>query len=392
MDSSEDDYCSRPRVRNGFIGHYIPIPLNSSNYFNCCWTHTVFQNEDPSFHYSCAEKNIWGCLNMMESFAGICLNLMVMLPLLSNVSLRKEYMTPSIFSISTSDFFFSLITIPKLCITLFIGDVPYLTGCQLPALIGYGLWLTTGLNLLGMATLRFFAVYFPLTTKSRKFKYACTLTPVFGWLLSFIILLPTLVGRYGQFGLECKSFRCQFISINEHGEPLGFGPDKLFGFLIVFSGCLMVSFNIATLRVVTKKSGKLFKQLGNSDSRCSGKCSKNDKIIKRIIAIVTASYVLVYLPVMILHSIVPNAMITHRWLTMICQFLACSLVVIDPLTFIVCHKKLRKEIHFFAKKSNTDVTKFIYRLLFIAGVNKNSNCKDKNVSLDEQTKTESIKT
>ena len=123
MNTSDDDYSCRPRIRNGFIGHHIEIPLNSSNYFNCCWTPIVFQNEDPSFHYSCAEKNIWGCLNMMESFAGICLNLMVMLALMSNVSLRKEYMTPSIFSISTSDFFFSLITIPKLYITLFIGDV-----------------------------------------------------------------------------------------------------------------------------------------------------------------------------------------------------------------------------------------------------------------------------
>ena len=333
--------------------YFHEVALTSSNYFNSCWTTIEFLNDsgskrvptpDTGFHYSTEEKVIWGSLNVIESLAGIILNFMVIFAVLGCSKLRKEYMTPSILSIATSDFLFSLITIPQMYITLFTEDIPYLTGCQLPGFIGYSLWLSTGLNLLGIAILRFVAVYFPKILKMKRFKYACVITPILGWILSAIFLLPTLSGIYGQFGLECRSFRCQLINIDKNGEPLNFGPEKLFFCLIVFPGFLMVMFNCATFGIVKNQSDKVFNQTKNFDVDASSKRSSKDKAIKRIIAIVTASYVLVYLPVMIMVALVPNSMITHRWLAMTIQALICSLVIIDPLTFIICHKKIRSQV------------------------------------------------
>ena len=333
--------------------YFHEVALTSSHYFNSCWTTIDFLNvsgskrvptPDTGFHYSTEEKVIWGSLNVIESFVGIVLNFMIIFAVLGCSKLRKEYMTPSILSITASDFLFSLITIPQMSITLFTADVPYLTGCQLPGFIGYWLWLSTGLNLLGIAILRFIAVYFPKIMKMKRFKYACVFTPILGWIISTIILLPTLAGTFGQFGLECRSFRCQFINIDQTGAPLEFGPEKLFFALIVFPGCLMVLFNCATFGRVKNQSNKVFNQTKNFDVDASRKRSSKDKAIKRIIAIVTASYVLVYLPVMIISSLVPNAMVTHSWLAMTIQALVCSLVIVDPLTFIICHKKIRSQV------------------------------------------------
>ena len=75
----------------------------------------------------------------------------------------------------------------------------------------------------------------------------------------------------------------------------------------------------------------------------------------KMVVIIAAAYIIVYLPIIILTSIDPNATITqHEWMVVAHIFL-CSLVVIDPLVYICYQEKYLKEIKvmigvLFAKK------------------------------------------
>ena len=68
--------------------HYHPVPLNSSKYFNTCWTKLNFLNStfshslDPSYYYTYNQAMTEGVLNSLLAISGIALNLVVYITLL----------------------------------------------------------------------------------------------------------------------------------------------------------------------------------------------------------------------------------------------------------------------------------------------------------------------
>ena len=329
--------------------HFHEVPLLTSDYFNTCWTKIDFMTEryisdDPSFHYTYAQSVTEGVSNIVLSISGIILNLIVILAILRNKDIRKEYLTPSILSISCTDLFFSLLSIPALSIIALTGDVPFPSGCQFGSYVGYGLWLCSAFNLVGIAVLRCFAVYFPMKVRSIKFKYACKVLPIMGWIISFIALIPTLAGKFGRFGLECKSFRCQIIDIGEDREATKLSPLKCYSGTILSCGILMFLFNVSTFGQIRKHSRSLFKKIKAINLDIAKDISNKEKCVGKMVLKVTAAYAIVYLPVIIARRIDPNAIIKYPWLIVPIHLLLNSLVVIDPLVYILSHDKYREEV------------------------------------------------
>ena len=345
-DNDHDDHIGETFDR---FTHFHEVPLLTSNYFNTCWTKIDFRtvrviSDDPSFHYTYAQSVTEGVFNIVLSICGIILNLLVILAILRNKEIRKEYLTPSIFSISCTDLIFSLSSIPSLSIISLTGDVPLPSGCQFGSYVGYGLWLCSAFNLVGIAVLRCFAVYFPMKVSSIKFKYACRVLPIMGWIISFIVLIPTLAGKFGRFGLECKSFRCQIINIGEDREPTKLSPLKCYSGTILFCGILMFLFNVSTFGQIRKHSRSLFKKIKAINLDVAKDISNKEKCVGKMVLKVTAAYAIVYLPVIIARRIDPNAIIKYPWLIVPIHLLLNSLVVIDPLVYILSHDKYREEV------------------------------------------------
>ena len=202
--------------------HFHEVPLDSSEYFNTCWTKINFsqgvENEmvdlgilaDPNWEYGDAEAATAGVFNLLESIGGIILNSMIILVIMRNPKIRQEYLTPSILSISVIDFFFSVYILPIMTTIFFTKDVPFTTGCKTYGYIGYSLWLSVALNLLGIGILRSYVIFFPQNVKQKRFQYACKLTPIGGWIIGFLTLFPTFLGKFGQFAIECRH-RMQII-------------------------------------------------------------------------------------------------------------------------------------------------------------------------------------
>ena len=195
---------------------YLKMYLNSSQYFDTCWLKTVANLTtdqekimDISFIYSNTESILAGFFNLLQSIFGATLNFLVLFVLLRNPKLRNDNITPSIISIAVTDFLFCAYPLPAISVHWFTKDWPLPFGCQFYSFVLYGLWLCSAWNLLGITAIRCVAVYSPRMAKRKRFRPICKLVPVMAWIITTLLLLPTLVGKYGQFGFECRTFKSQ---------------------------------------------------------------------------------------------------------------------------------------------------------------------------------------
>ena len=101
---------------------------------------------------------------------------------------------------------------------------------------------------------RCFALYFPRKLDNKGFRYAAILTPLLGWLLATVMYAKTLVGTYGQFGLECKSLICRWIMVDTEGNPTDYDPEASGTIMVILSGLLMLILNVATYINIRVKS------------------------------------------------------------------------------------------------------------------------------------------
>ena len=341
------------------VSYYLEVPFNSSKYFTTCWikidpasNSSSLQSIDPSFAFSSTESLIAGLVNAFQSTGGTILNLLVFLAVLRSPKLRKEYLTPSIISIATTDVLFSLYTLSVHSLHWFTGDMPLPYGCQFFAFVMYVLWLCSAFNLLGVAILRCVAVYFPWKAKTKTFQHIGKAVPVMAWILSSLWLTPTLIGSYGRFGLECQTFLCKYIDINHDGNRPKNHPEYFYTLSVVVTGMVMLFLNIATYVKIKKSSKRMLKEMENINvdaHNYASKCMEQERKIGKMLAIISISFFILYLPSIILSISDPNVIISQPKYYLFCHLLATSIGIIDPLAYIIYQEKCWEEIKILLK-------------------------------------------
>ena len=330
---------------NGNQPRYQEVDFNSSNYFNMCWMKINSQTQlnDTSFAYSDVESITAGFFIALESIIGAFLNFIVILALVRSSDLRKEYLTPTIVSIAITDFLFSVIALPVLSLLFFMSDMP-LTSITLYSFISYGLWFSSAWNLLGVSILRYIAVFYPKITKKEGFQRSVILIPVMAWIIPFLFLVPTLIGKYGQFGLECKTLILRFIPININGNPTAIEPETFMSGVMGIVGILVFLLNIATYAQISRKLQDLLMEMTNNNLEATKRLMAREKSVGIMVAIVSVSFFLVYFPTIVLRWIDQNASVTKTTATIICYLINWSIGIIDPLIYMICRKNYRDEI------------------------------------------------
>ena len=98
------------------ISHYNRVHLTGAH-MSICYLKVDLNSildDSTDYCYSDAESILAGLVAMLQAIAGTMLNLLVIVALLINTHLRKEYLTPAIISLSVTDLLFSVITLPAL--------------------------------------------------------------------------------------------------------------------------------------------------------------------------------------------------------------------------------------------------------------------------------------
>ena len=322
-----------------------------------CWmrydphsTSHFLQSTDPNLVVTSAASSTAGVINVLQSILGITLNAFVIWIILTRRSVRKEYLAPSLLSISITDFVFSAYSIP-ISASLYLNREHPLSsqGCSVYAIIAFGIYYCSALNLLGISFLRTILVY--KKAKGKKFRYLCIMTPVIGWIVPMLWFLPSFVGKWGQFGLECKSLWCQWVPynfdqnrVNTTYTPATLGYPQLF-----ICGLVILGMNLATFFKIRKDISKVtegFKdEAGQRKSLgMSKKMIEKERKAGKMVALIVSAFFLVYFPLNMLFMIHPFALITHPTLALFFYVFTCNLGIIDPLLYILWHQKFRKEI------------------------------------------------
>ena len=98
------------------VSHYHRVVLEDAHMEECYLKVDMMSmlSNSTDYVYSEAESILGGLGATIEAIAGSILNFLVIAALTKNTHLRKQYMTPSIVSLATTDLLFSLITLPML--------------------------------------------------------------------------------------------------------------------------------------------------------------------------------------------------------------------------------------------------------------------------------------
>ena len=139
------------------------------------------------------------------------------------------------------------------------------------------------------------------------------------------------------------------IGLDATGNTLSPHPFLIYMVVIIISGIVLLFLNIITFLQVSRKSRTLVKQLMATEALQSlqgieEKILQKEKDLGKMVIIITGSFFIVFCPQIILQISDPYANITQRAAQIITLYLACSLVVIDPIIYCVSHSKYREEI------------------------------------------------
>lgn len=156
----------------------------SFDFFNNdkCWSKSNsspsayhLQDNDGPYLTANTESIIGGVIIAVESAGGTILNFLVIVALLRNTKLRKEYITPFIISNAMTDLLFSTLTLPTLSIRFFMMQWPSIS-CSWHYFIGLATWVCSAWNMLGVAIIRCVIIYNNRMSISRRFRYAAVHT------------------------------------------------------------------------------------------------------------------------------------------------------------------------------------------------------------------------
>ena len=307
---------------------------------------------DTSYRYSQVESKIAGVIEGSESVIGTLMNFLIFFALLRNRNLRIRYFTPWLMSITMVLLLLSSIYLSIGSLRFFKRDMPLptWTSCRVYAFIAYGLWHCFVWNLAILAVLRCIVCEFPKLLETRKFLYVCRITPLIGWMLSSVVLIPTVMGKYGQFGLECKSFNCIIININIDGMPTVSNPIYLYVASIATACILATIINIKTYVSIWRD----FKKSATSVREPSenGINPLHNELIALgekqkvfiVLELISVSFFLTFAPEIILYTIDPDNNIFNPTIYLIGHLLRGLIVIVVPVLILICYNGLLNEI------------------------------------------------
>ena len=116
MDFKLSPYESEFKTRLGITRDAYKVPYNSSATDVCWWTLEAqsqsIPKNDTTFAYSDIESYIAGSIFALQSIVGTILNFLLIIALLRNPKLRKEYITGTIVSILITDLLWCAYILP----------------------------------------------------------------------------------------------------------------------------------------------------------------------------------------------------------------------------------------------------------------------------------------
>ncbi|KYQ55086.1 Gustatory receptor trehalose 1 [Trachymyrmex zeteki] len=270
------------------------------------------------------------------SIIGVLGNLVTVIALLKYTRLRRHATTAFVISLSISDLIFSAVNLP-LTASRYLNEAWVLgdTLCKIFPLFFYGNVAVSLLSMVAITINRYILISQSDIYNQLYTTRGIMLMLIGIWTLSFLMLLPPLLGIWGTLGLDSATFSCTILKKN------GSSPKKFLFILGFIVPCVVISVSYLCIYWRVRRSRKnLEAHAAESGRRGGGFQRREDSRVTRLMLTIFLCFLLCFMPLMLVNVIDDKMKVPV--LHIVASVLAWASAVINPFIYAGTNKLYRE--------------------------------------------------
>ncbi|XP_011643953.1 protein trapped in endoderm-1 [Pogonomyrmex barbatus] len=296
---------------------------------------TIFENGDFK-PFARSMTIVAAVCAIIFSIIGVLGNLVTVIALLKYTRLRRHATTAFVISLSISDLIFSAVNLP-LTASRYLNEAWVLgeTLCKIFPLFFYGNVAVSLLSMVAITINRYILISQSDIYNQLYTSRGITVMLITIWTLSFLMLLPPLLGVWGTLGLDPATFSCTILRKN------GSSPKKFLFVLGFIVPCVVISVSYLCIYWRVRKSRKnLEAHATEGERRGGGFQRREDSRVTRLMLTIFLCFLMCYLPLMLVNVIDDKMKIPI--LHIVASVLAWASAVINPFIYAGTNRLYRE--------------------------------------------------
>ncbi|XP_037808574.1 protein trapped in endoderm-1 isoform X1 [Lucilia sericata] len=281
---------------------------------------------------------ICACLFIVVGIFG---NLITMFALMRSPKIRCHATTAFVLSLCISDLLFCSFSLPLTAVRFFkerwtFGE----TLCKIFPVIFYGNVAVSLLSMVCITINRYILIAcHNLYANIYKTKFIA-IQLIFVWAVSFLLLLPAVLGIWGEMGLDEVTFSCTILKKN--GKSI---KKTLFliGFLLP---CLVIIISYTCIYVKVLKQKKRMTNhrqyvVSTKENIFNARKSREDNRLTLMMVMIFVCFLVCFLPLMLANVVDDERNTSYPWLHIVASVMAWASSVINPIIYAASNRNYR---------------------------------------------------
>lgn len=286
---------------------------------------------------------------------GVLGNLITLLALLKSPTIREHATTAFVISLSISDLLFCSFSLPLTAVRFFQESWTFgTTLCKIFPVIFYGNVAVSLLSMVGITLNRYILIACHSRYSQIYRPKFITLQLLFVWAVSFLLLLPPILGIWGEMGLDKATFSCTILK--KDGKSI---KKTLFliGFLLP---CLVIIISYSCIYITVLHQKKKIRghdnfQIGAAGGGKTGSTSasgsyvtttstrkaREDNRLTVMMVTIFLCFLVCFLPLMLANVVDDERKTNYPWLHIIASVMAWASSVINPIIYAASNRNYR---------------------------------------------------
>nr|XP_023011701.1 protein trapped in endoderm-1 [Leptinotarsa decemlineata] len=275
------------------------------------------------------------CCAIIFCVLGVIGNSITVLALIRCPKLRVHATTAFVLSLCISDLIFCVVNLP-LTAARYIYEA-WIFGdalCQLFPVLFYGNVAVSVLNMVAITLNRYVLISCQQYYNILYSKLSIWIQLICIWGIAFLLMVPPLLGIWGQMGLNPSTFSCTILKKN------GKSPKNMVFLVGFILPCAVIILAYSCIYCSVRKSRKKLRSHQPMTDKRSGRREKDDSRLTKLMAIIFICFLSCFLPLMLV-NVLDDHDIRYPILHVIASIMAWASSVINPFIYAASNRQYR---------------------------------------------------
>ncbi|CAG9816576.1 unnamed protein product [Phaedon cochleariae] len=275
------------------------------------------------------------CCAIVFCVVGVIGNSVTVLALIRCPKLRVHATTAFVLSLCLSDLIFCSINLP-LTAARYIYEA-WILGealCKLFPVLFYGNVAVSVLNMVAITLNRYVLISCQHYYNILFSKSAIWIQLFFIWGIAFLLMVPPLLGMWGQLGLNPSTFSCTILNKN------GKSPKNMIFLVGFILPCVVIILAYSCIYYSVRKSRKKLRSHQPISDKRSGRREKDDSRLTKLMAIIFVCFLTCFFPLMLV-NVFDDHEIRYPVVHVLASVMAWASSVINPFIYAASNRQYR---------------------------------------------------